>query len=42
MGIEKQTCEKIRALYRAGYAVEEIAKFFGLHVGTIKVICLRV
>ena len=39
MGITTKDCEKIRALYKSGYTITEIAKTFGLHEGTIRVIC---
>lgn len=38
MGISKKTCEKIRAMHKAGYTCDEIAKHFGLREGTIRVI----
>ena len=35
---ENVKVERIRAMFRAGYTVEEIAKTVGLSVGTIQVI----
>lgn len=39
MGISEATCEKIRALLKAGYTTKKIAETFGLREGTIRVIC---
>ena len=39
MGISKQTCERIQAMYKAGYTCKEIAETFGLREGTVQVIC---
>ena len=41
MGISEKTCERIRELYKKGYAINEIAKTFSLREGIVKVIVTR-
>lgn len=38
MGISGKTCEKMKAMFLAGYTVKEIASKFGLREGTVRTI----
>lgn len=39
MGIHKKTCEKIKTLYKSGWAIADLAKRFNLRERTILSIC---
>lgn len=39
MGIHEKDLKKIRAMFKAGYTVKEIAKTFGLREGLVQTIC---
>ena len=39
MGISKQTCERIKAMYNAGYSCKEIAETFGISENMVQAVC---
>lgn len=41
MGIRKETCEKIREMFKAGISIADISKKYNLSENLIKSICNR-